>query len=638
MFRLFLISLSVFFISVTYGQTELSTKSKKAQRLYGDGMALIQMRQIPDAANLFQQAVDKDEKFVEAHYYLGYCYKILRNNRKAQLHLEKAFQLDPENPRIQGINYHLGEVYFYQNRYAEALPLLKKYLEGNPRPNIRVQIEILVKNAEYAVQNLENKLEFEPNPLGSEINKFVLQYFPVLTVDQQQLFFTRRLGVTPNYDEDIVVTNKLENGKWSDPVSVSDKINTRYNEGTCTISADGRMLIFTSCLGRQNVGSCDLFVSYKQGSDWSVPKNLGSVVNSRAWDSQPALSADGRTLFFVSDRKGGYGGRDIWKTTKDQTSKWTKPVNLGLKVNTGREEVSPFIHPNNQTLYFASRGWPGFGGFDIYFSEYGETGWSTPENIGYPINNSDDQVSLFITVDGKKGYYSHETIDMGIRMESRIFEFDVPNSIRVVNKSNYVKGIVYDEVTKELLEAKIELYDLNDQNLESIVESDRITGKYIMVLTEGSEYALYVNKKGYLFKSYSFNYEEHIDRQPIHIDIYLQPISKGTKTVLKNIFFDFDKYELKPKSEVELQKVISFLNQNPGIKIEIEGHTDNQGNETYNLDLSDKRANAVYSYLIQNGINAQYLTFKGYGQSQPLVPNNSEENYAQNRRIEFKIM
>ena len=595
------------------------------------------MRAYDIAIPLLTDAVEKDENFLEAQYMLGVSYKMMFRNDLAKPHLEKANQLNIEN-KVPGANFHLGEIYFKEERYQETMELMKRFLSSDPKGYNRDVAEEILANCEYAVEGIKKKITFNPSPLPESVNRFQLQYFPVLTVDQKMLFYTRRLGINPNDDEDIVVSMKNSLGGWNAPVSVSDNINTRYNEGTCTISADGRMLIFTSCFGRRGVGSCDLFMSVREGSDWSEPINLGPPVNSKAWESQPSLSADGRTLYFVSDRGGGYGKRDIWMCTLNDNNEWTTPVNLGPRINSGKDDISPFIHANGQALYFASQGQLGFGGYDIYFTELTEDGWAEPENIGYPINTSDDQVSLFITADGSKGYYSHEENVNGQRLEGKLYEFDIPQEIRVAHRSNYVTGRVFDASTKKEIKAAIELFDLANQARVSKVESDRMTGQYFIVLTEGSEYALYVNKVGYLFQSLSFNYLEDVNFDPINIDIYLEPITEGIKTTLNNIFFEFDKYELKAKSITELQEINRFLSDNSTLKIEISGHTDNKGDDQYNNELSLKRAKAVYDYLMDLGIDGNRMSYKGYGANEPVASNETEEGQALNRRIEFKVI
>jgi len=334
--------------------------------------------------------------------------------------------------------------------------------------------------------------------------------------------------------------------------------------------------------------------------------------------------------------------RDIYVSHLSEDGKWEKPKNLGTEINTAQDEVSPFIHVNGQTLFFASTGYPGFGGFDLYQTEKNGEAWTPPVNLGYPLNTYGDQVSLFMTADGTKGYYSLEKGREGVDYTSTLMEFDVPESIRVKNRSNFVKGIIRDAETRQVLSAEVELFDLNEQKREYSVQSDAVTGEYMMVLTEGSEYALYVDKEGYLFESFTFNYTDDfhpsLKLEPIYIDIYLQPIKAGKETVLNNIFFDTDQYVLKPKSKTELEKVIRFLKENPDIRIRINGHTDDVGTEEYNEQLSLNRAKAVYEYLIETSISSGRLDYKGFGETKPIAANDSEINRQKNRRIAFEII
>jgi outer membrane protein OmpA-like peptidoglycan-associated protein len=382
-------------------------------------------------------------------------------------------------------------------------------------------------------------------------------------------------------------------------------------------------------------GRCDLFESKKTGDTWSRPRNIGAEVNSPAWESQPSLSADGRVLYFVSDRRGGLGKADIYVSVQTSPGVWTKAKNLGPSINTPYDERSPFIHANGRTLFFASDGRPGFGGFDIYWSDYADSTWSKPANFGYPINSHEEQYSLVITADGDKGYYSHE--EVGSEGHSKIYEFDVPEQYRVKYRSNAVKGIVRDRVTKQPLKAQIELYELVKNELVSVVSSDSLTGNYLIVLTQGADYGLYVNSAGYLFKSLNFNYEASTV-EPLVIDVDLDKASTGAMVVLNNIFFDTDKFDLREKSMTELDKISRFLNENPKIKVEISGHTDDQGADAYNQQLSQKRAKAVGEYLVTRGVAVSRLKEVGYGAKKPLKPNDSEANRQVNRRIEFRII
>lgn len=619
-------------------QSELSTKSKKAIELYTLADNFRVRGQFEEAINLLNQSLARDKNFVEAYYRRGLTYFSMKQYGKAMADYEKGLSLTSDIRKQKVFWYDLGELYLLSGQYDKAMKVLSAFVNNEAQNKPKAdRATMLFKSAEFALKNQSDK-SYKQKPLSDTVNRFVMQYFPVLTADQKQLIFTRRAGDGPNDDEDLMVSKKDDQGRWMTPEAISKNINSPLNEGTCTISADGRRLIFTSCSGRDGIGSCDLYESIKAGNVWTTPKNLGRNVNTNEWESQPSLSADGRTLYFVSDRRAGIGRRDIWISTLDENGNWTKAINAGNIINSQFDEISPFIHANDRTLYFASNGLPGFGGYDVFYTERDSMGWETPKNFGSIINDHDDQFSFFITADGKKGYYSHEeTLESGLS-RSKIFEIEIPIENQVKFRSNYVKGIIRDKVTKQPLNARIELINIERNTMVSLVESDSISGDYLMVLTQGAEYALYINKRGYLFKSFNFNYSAIKDFEPIIINIELERATAGSMAVLNNIFFDLDKFDLKPKSLPELQKVIRFLRENPQIRVEVSGHTDNSGSSEYNKQLSQKRALSVYNYLTQMGIAENRVIPIGYGPDKPVASNDSEAGRQQNRRIEFRLV
>lgn len=623
--------------TLSNAQSSLSTRSKKAIALYTEADNYRVRGQYNQAISLLQEAIEKDKNFVEAYYRLGITFKAMRDFNRSNLSLEKGLSLT-QNTRIQkGFFMDLGDNYLRQGDYDNALKYCNHFLAVETMNKQRIAlVELWKRNAEYGLRNKKIQSQFQPRQLDGTVNRFGLQYFPVLTADEQELIFTRRMGPGPDDDEDLVVSKKDENGNWTVPVSISENINSKFNEGTCTISADGRTLIFTSCIGRRGYGNCDLFYSRRVGDAWSTPVNIGPEINSSAWESQPSLSADGRVLYFISDRRGGIGGRDIYVSRKTADGQWSKAEVMPQPINTPFDEISPFIHVNGRTLFYATNGKPGFGGFDIFRAELTDEKWEMPVNFGSPVNDHEDQFSLFITADGTRGYYSHED---GTRENSaRLYEMTIPEELQIAYRSNFVKGVVKDKKSGLPLQSHIELIDLKKDELISVVESDSVSGQYLMVLTTGSDYALYVSAPDYLFQSLNFNYEDNLNPEPVVIDILLERAQTGATAVLNNIFFDFDQFELKEKSLTELNKVVRLLNEKPSIHVEIGGHTDSDGSAAYNKQLSLKRAQSVVSYLVEKGINKARLSEMGYGADHPIRPNDSEENKQANRRIEFKIV
>ena len=623
--------------AITKAQVPLSTKNKKAIELYVEADNYRVRGQFNQAISLLQQAIEKDKNFSEAYFRLGVTFKMMRDLDRSTKSYEAGLYLTVDQKKQKGYFFELGDNYLQVGNYEKARDFLTRYLDSEMLNRVKVdQAALWKRTTEYAIKNKRNISGFVPRPLGDTVNCFPMQYFPVLTADEQELIFTRRLGESNEDDEDLVITKKDSLGHWQKPESISPNVNSEFNEGTCSISADGRQLIFTSCLGRKGFGNCDLFQSLKVGGIWSQPLNMGPQINSAAWESQPSLSADGRVLYFLSDRKGGLGNRDIYVSHQIEPNKWTKAENLGSKINTSYDEISPFVHANGRTLFFAANGRLGFGGYDLFRSEKENGEWQEPINFGYPVNNHEDQFSLFITADGKRGYYSHE--EGSKNTSGKIYEITVPEELQIKFRSNYVKGKVRDRKSGLPLNARIELYNVVTNELVSFVNSDSITGEYLMVLTQGSEYGLFVSKKDYVFQSLNFNYESEINIEPVVVNVFLDRVTVGAISVLKNIFFEFDKYDLQDKSKTELEKMVRFLTENPLIKIEIGGHTDNDGSPAYNLKLSQNRAQSVASYLLQYGIDIKRISQKGYGAARPIQPNDSEENKQANRRIEFKIL
>jgi len=608
----------------------LSTKNKKAIDLYVEADNYRVRGQYDQAIRLLKQAIEKDNKFEEAYARLGITYQSVGDLNLSSESFEQALALTPYPLKQKAYLYSLGDIYLRRGQYEKSTARLDKFLTIEKTDKTKIDLALVWKSqAEYGLAHQGENLGYKIKALSDTVNKYPMQYFPAITADEQELIFTVRYGRAHNDNEDIFVSRR-KNEKWQEPVSISENIKSEYREGACSISADGRHLIFTICGPR----GCDLFESKKEGDVWRKPVSLGSGVNSSGWEAQPSLSADGNELYFVSDRKGGVGGYDIWHSKKDSTGRWSRAVNLGKPVNTRFDETAPFIHVNNQNLFYASNGLPGFGGADIYVTEKNEGAWQAPKNMGAPLNDFEDQYSFVVTSDGLNAYYSREEG----RTKSKIYQTNIPKEFQVHSRGNVVKGIVTDSKTKLTMQAQVELFDLKTNQKISVFNSDSVNGQYLIVIPGQSEYALHVSEPGYLFYSLHFNYEEKDLDQPLTIDIALQPIVKNAMTVLNNIFFDFNESDIKPRSFSELDEVAKFLNENPNIKVEISGHTDNVGDENYNQQLSLRRAQSVVNYFSSKGIAVARLTEVGLGSKKPIRPNDSDGNRQINRRIEFRII
>ncbi|MCB0805102.1 MAG: PD40 domain-containing protein [Bacteroidales bacterium] len=632
----FLISLS------SIAQVEWSTNNKKAIKAFNEGDAAFRLQNYQEAEQSFLRAISIDPGFYEAHVLLAELYETTHQDSNAVMLYEKAISLDADKyPAayffLAGIEYRNG---WYLGAEAHYLAYLQ-YPSNDPANKQKAEKHIL--NCRFAQKAMENPVPFEPVNLGMDVNTPRDEYFPCLTADNETLLFTRLLVDKNSFtgkQEDFFVSRK--NGdEWETAINIGLPINTKYNEGAPSLSADGNTLIFTACESvagygnnRQGFGRCDLFISQRKGLSWSTPRNIGKPVSSRYWESQPSISADGKTLYFVSNRDSDY---DIWVTRQDDKGRWSLPEMLGPNINTSGYEGSVFIHPDNQTLYFSSDGHVGMGGMDIFYSRLDSAGnWGEPTNLGYPINTWKDENSVVISADGELAMFASDRKDGFGGLD--LYAFELYKEARPLFVT-YLKGTVFDDETSKKLRAAFELTDLETGNVSVTSYSNEETGEFLVALPTDRDYALTVSRPGYLFYSENFNLEGvHSQTDPFIKDIPLKPIKTGESVVLRNIFYETDKYELKEKSRVEMQKLIDLMQQNPELRIEISGHTDNVGMDEYNKVLSRNRAKSVYDYLVENGIDQSRLTYEGYGKTKPVDTNETEEGRANNRRTEFKVL
>ncbi len=633
------ISFFLFILSfqVAWSQNQLipQSKSKKAIKFFQEAETFIKERNFYSAIESYLDAINKDPSFAEAHFKLATAYKILGKAKEAHYHYEQTVLNSPKSTGLSPSYFFISEYKFKQGKYAEAKEAAEKYLGFNPihKPS-RDMAEKIIKTSIFAEEAVKNPVDFKSVQLSGNINKFAFQYFPVLTADKKYLIFTVRRNLSPQAQEDLYIS-EFKNEEWQTAQSISNNINTELNEGTCSISADGHTLVFTSCGRADGFGSCDLYISDKVGDLWTKPVNMGEKINSHLWESQPSLSADGRMLYYVSTRPGTYGKEDIWFSQKSDSG-WAFPKNLGPLINGKDSEVGPCIMPDQKTLYFSSDGHPGFGGYDFFYSLKSDSTWGKPNNMGYPINTMNDESSIFVTADNKSAFYSVDYKNGNFLEKSLIFTFEVPQSLKGLHTSNYTKGKVRDAISKKMLSAQIDLIDLKTSQKVQSVNSDSINGEYLIVLTEGSEYGLYASKQGYLFKSFHFDYTAQNFNQ-LALDIELDPIKAGNKILLNNVFFETGKYDLDLKSKVEIDKLVALMLQNPKMMVEISGHTDNVGSSADNLVLSSKRAAEVANYLVKLGVKKSNITSKGYADTKPVAENDTDENKQKNRRIEFIV-
>lgn len=611
--------------------------NKKAGEIYGQAYEAAQNAEYNNAIRLLGDALKLEPKFVDVYLSRAGMQANLKNYKASVTDFETALQMDAVYSNTYLLPYSISLA--GTGNFSKALETVNKFLQT---PNLNEQ-SIKAGNYrkstfEFAVaydQQLKNKgitnYIFAPTNLGDAINTKDLEYFPSLTIDGRTMIFTRRV----NNDEDFYESN-LVNGSWSKSQPLGGKINTNLNEGAQNISQDGEWLIFTGCNYPEGAGSCDLYIAYKtKNGSWTEAENMGPNINTEFWESSPSLSPDKRHLYFASNRLGGLGGKDIWMSTRQPNGKWGKPVNLGSEINTKADEGCPFIHADNQTLYFNSNGHDGYGLTDLFLTKrQDDDSWGKPVNLGYPINTIDDEGSLIVTSDGKTAYFASDGLDTRGGLD--LYSFTMREDVQA-NRTLWVKGKVFDKKTSAGLPSSVELTDIGTRKLISRLQTDE-EGNYLVTLPVGKDYAFNVNRKGYLFYSDNFSMKASHPDSSLTIDIPLQPIEAGAMIVLKNIFFDSKKWELKEESKTELDQVVLLMKENPQLKIQIAGHTDNVGAAADNLTLSNNRAKSVTAYLQQNGVDISRLQAKGFGATRPVADNNTEAGKAQNRRTELNIV
>lgn len=619
----------------------LHTTSRKALKYYNDAKRYYFLMDYKKAAQTIEESLKSDSLFIEAQLLKAEINTDIKQRDKAIAAYQAIVSID--SSFFPNAMYNLGRLEFRTGRYEKALQHLISFLgypNNDPRVIKKAAKDII--NCRFAIKGIQHPVSFHPVNLGPSINSKLDEYWPSLTADEQTLVFTvlvpggkKRMGnfEEQRYQEDFYISHKNDTG-WIPRKPLGPPINTRQNEGAQSLSANGSMMYFTACNRPDGMGRCDIYRSYRQNPGWTSPEDIGPLIDSKYWEAQPSISADGKTLYFVSNRPGGFGKMDIWYS-QFKNGHWQLPVNAGDRVNTEGNEMSPFIHNDNQTFYFSSDGHPGFGGFDLFISRrQQDNSWSEPKNLGYPINTYGDEIGMIVNTEGNTAYFSSDR-EKGKGKDIYSFKLYPEARPRFVT---YMKGKIYDAITKRPLQAHIILINLEDNKTAMDIESGR-NGNFLVCIPTNHDYALNVSKDGYLFYSDHFPLKVlHEIAHPYIKDVPLHPILVGQTMVLRNIFFAFDSYKLKPESISELEQLRTFLIKNTKLKVEIGGHTDNKGSNQYNQELSAQRARVVYQYLIDHGIEKNRLSYKGYGETQPEQTNETDSGRAANRRTEIKVI
>ncbi|NNK80759.1 MAG: OmpA family protein, partial [Flavobacteriales bacterium] len=638
--------LVLFFSSIflsSFGQEDYSVDDKKAIKYYEVALQSYNMKSLDAALDKLNSAIEREPDFIEAFLLSFEIYIEKGEYGAAEKSLLKALTIDADF--FPNGHFFFAELKYKNGDYKTAKVAYEKFLTfRRTNPNMQDEATRKLTNCDFALSAMEDPVPFEPVNLGEGVNSEHSEYFASLTTDDKNIYFTRRLPTNIKNGEQEDFYRSSFNGDWQKAEEVFG-INTPLNEGAPFISPDGSLFFFVACADntgeygpdRNGYGSCDIFYSTRIGETWSKPNNIGSSINTVHWETQPSFSSDGRTLYFIRGlklRDGTISKEDIWTSTLDDFGAWSKAVKVSDVINTPQEESSVLIHPDSQTLYFTSNGHPGMGGEDIFLSRKQKDGtWGTPVNLGYPINTYRNENSITVSANGRLAYFASNR--EGGYGGLDLYSFELAEGYRPM-KVSYMEGKVIDKDNGRPLGAHFELIDLETE--EVVVESfsNGKDGTFLVSIPEGRDYALNVEHRGYLFYSENFSLAESSSNEPYKKRIELSPIKKGESVVLRNVFYATNSFELNPKSRAELNTLISFLNKNYRLKVEISGHTDNVGSALANKTLSDNRASAVRDYLIKEGIPKARLLSKGYGAEKPIAENDTEEGRAQNRRTEFK--
>jgi len=600
----------------------LHSKKKKAIELFNQAKELSRIGNLYESEQLLLSALKRDKSFDEAVLLLHQVY-LRRDEIEKSEEVLRQYQPALDQDFVNRILSDQSNYQYELGNYTRAHALIES-IQGDVYGLPAAVVSKLKRSIQFSLTQINNPVSIDFQELPKPLNEFDRQYFPSITLAEQIVYTVRENR--GNGGENLY-SSTFFNGKWTKPKSISPKINTDRNEGAASISLDGKTLVFTACNVPNNIGSCDLYVSYYEDGDWTEPELLGSEVNSRDWDSQPSLSRDGTILYFVSKRADGYGGSDIWMSRRNDQG-WSRAVNLGPKINTAYDDVSPYIYADNQSLFFASKGRVGLGGLDLYVSSNAKEGWLDPKNLGYPINNAFDQVGYSISPQGW-AYYSSSNENGQITLN----RFKLPEETFSSKNIEIIQIKVLDEVTRALVKSYITVNNQTDDSGKETIISNVSDGIFRLLGSTDST-QLSVQAEGYLTHELGVK----ALREMMDYEVPLKPLKEDKPIAFGTINFDFGSAEIKPSSHEVLDAVATTIFSNPQIIIEIGGHTDKIGEGIDNMALSLERAKSVYLYLIEKGVAKENLVFRGYGEDRPLKASNGAVDGKLNRRIEFKII
>ncbi|MDD3631117.1 MAG: OmpA family protein, partial [Bacteroidales bacterium] len=599
-----------------------------------------------EAIEILRSLNDKEE-YPIVNYYLAliYIYKPDNNFALAEQYLKKVIDACPDE--IPEAYFHLGKLAYTTNQKCDAINYFKKFLtyQGD-FDTLLTEAKMLMEWSEEICKLINNPVPFNPK-LVKGISSQLDDYLVSLSPDNEIAYYTRKTKdyqisgykSEPAFQEKFYYSYRIADNVFDNGKEMPYPFNRNENEGGATITGNNKELIYTVCkmvTSPRQYYNCDLYSSKNIKGYWTDIVPLERVNRPDTWESMPSVTADGRELYFVSNRPGGVGGYDIYKSFKDENGEWSEPINVGEPINTPGDEKSPFIHTDTRTLYFSSNGRPGVGGYDIYYVKLNDNN-EKPEvkNIGYPINTENDEIGFIVSIDGKYGYFSSNNMKNESMGGMDFYYFSLYNEAKP-EEVLLVKGNIKSEDTTKPIKATVQIKSMESKHITFIpVDED---GDYVASLLKNEDYLLTIKGEDIVYQSTYVAAKDSITAPVIKLEMEVQPIEVGKHYRLHNIYFAFNSADILANSQKVLDEFIVFLNDHPTLQIGIEGHTDNVGSDEFNLILSENRAKAVYNYLVNNGIDANRLQYKGFGESSPIATNETEEGRAMNRRTEFVIL
>lgn len=613
--------------------------NKKERAQFGKAQSLLDFGNTPGALEILDELIEDNGEVARLYFVRSLAHGKRKAYAAAASDVDTGLRYDPDNVLAYK---ELGRLQALANNYQASYLAYQKYQERSPGRQ-REEARRLVELSKFRAELVANPVPFTPTPMGPGVNTAQhLEYFPSFSVDRRRLIFTRRIGS----NEDFYFSERDTSGQWDDARPVPG-INTGFNEGAQTITADGNYMVYTSCDQPGSRGGCDLFYATRRGGQWSPGRPLPGGVNSRDYEAQPSISSNGKLLFFSSKRGGGKGGADLYVSIRLPGGDWASPTPIAA-LNTKGNERYPFWAADGRTLYFTSDGYDGMGGEDLFAARVlPDNTWGEPQNLGYPINTAEDETNLFVDLDGRTAYFSkgRPHPETG-RYDVDIFQFDLPEAARAV-PATYVSARVTDAETGQPVVADVVLRPLDDSSAVSVEATDA-QGRFLTVLPAGKDYGMTVEAEGYLFYADQFAlsqgftqtkpYELTIELMPVDdLDVMVETREEDNSTAFKNVLFATGSAELVAASTREIDGLAKVLLGRPDLSVTIAGHTDNVGGQAANLDLSERRAAAVRDYLVESGVDAGRISTVGYGEDRPVETNETPAGRAANRRTTFRL-